>query len=386
MAPLPIRRRSRRQIGQLFVYWSLFAYFVAGSLFSRPEEPSRSSHAHYMLAVGALAIALLIGFRYEVGGDWLQYELMLNYARYVDLGRMLEIGDPGYQFLNWAVQQAGGDLWLVNLVGGLIFGWGLLRFAQVQPDPWLAMVIAIPYLVVVVGMGYTRQSLAIGILMAGLASVARNPSILRFAFYVAVAALFHKTAVIAFPLVALASQRNRLMNFLTVVAVSVLLYDFFLQDAMEGFVENYIEAEYSSEGAAIRVIMNLVPAMLLLLLRKRFPFSEQEYLIWRNFSLAAVGLAVLLAVLPSSTAVDRMALYIIPLQIAVLSRVPGSLMGPGFGKAAIIAYSAAVMFVWLNFADLEAAASGLRQADDLLSLVGADAGGAEGYPHHLDAA
>lgn len=303
-----------------------------------------------MVAAGALLIALLIGFRYEVGGDWRQYELMFSYAQFADLGRMLEVGDPAYQLLNWTVEQVGGDLWFVNLVGGLIFGWGLLRFAAAQPDPWLAMVVAIPYLVVVVGMGYTRQALALGILMAGLDSVARNPSILRFALYVAAAALFHKTAVIVFPLVALARPRNRLTNLLVVVAVSVVFYDFFLKDAMQGFVENYIEAEYSSQGAAIRIVMNLVPAMLLLLFRKRLPFSESQYLIWRNFSLAAVGLAVLLVVIPSSTAVDRMALYIIPLQVAVLTRVPGSLVSSGSGKAMIIAYSTAVLFVWLNFA------------------------------------
>jgi hypothetical protein len=303
-----------------------------------------------MLVAGALLIALLIGFRYEVGGDWKPYKLMFTYANYADLGRMLTIGDPGYQILNWAVQQVGGDLWFVNLVSGLVFAWGLLRFAQTQSDPWLALVVAVPYLVVVVGMGYTRQAIAIGILMAGLATVARNPSILRFALYVAAAALVHKTAVIAFPLVALASKRNRLVNLLIVATVSVLFYDFFLKDAIQGFVENYIEAMYSSQGAAIRVVMNLVPAMLLLLFRHRFSFSEQQYLIWRNFSLAAIALAVLLVVLPSSTAVDRMALYVIPLQIAVLARIPGSLMSRGAGKAVIIAYSTAIMFVWLNFA------------------------------------
>lgn len=334
----------------MLVYWSLLACFVAGSLFSQPDDRSRLAQTRVGLAAGALLIAMLIGFRYKVGGDWLQYELLFTYVGYADLGRLLEVGDSGYQLLNWAVYQGGSDLWLVNLLSGAIFSWGLLRFARTQPDPWLAMVVAIPYLVVVVGMGYTRQALAIGILMAGLASVARNRSILRFAFYVAAAALFHKTAVVVFPLVALAQPRNRLTNFLIVVAVSVLLYDFFLKDAMAGFLENYIEAQYSSQGAAIRIVMNLVPAMLLLLFRKRFPFSEQQYLIWRNFSLAAVGLAVLLVVLPSSTAVDRVALYIIPLQIAVLTQLPGSLMSSGAGKAVIIAYAVAVMFVWLNFA------------------------------------
>lgn len=347
---LPFRSALHRQADQLLVYWSLLAYFVGGALFSPPQEPGRPTPYKFMLFAGALVIALLIGFRFEVGADWPQYEFMFKYAQYADLDRVLEVGDPGYQFLNWTVQQIGGDLWLVNLVAGAVFGWGLLRLSMAQPHPWLAIVVAVPYLVVVVGMGYTRQAIAIGILMAGLASVARNPSILRFALYGVFAALFHKTAVVVFPLVALTTTRNRLTYVLVVFALSVLLYDFFLQDSMEAFVQNYIEAEYASQGAAIRVLMNLVPAVLLFIMRKRLLFSDQQYLMWRNFSLAAVALGILLIVLPSSTAVDRMALYVIPLQIAVLSRIPGSFMSSGTGTVLIIGYSTAVMFVWLNFA------------------------------------
>ena len=54
---------------------------------------------------------------------------------------------------------------------------------------------------VVVAMGYTRQLIAIGILMAGLASLGRGGSVIRFALYVALAALFYKIAVLVLPLV-----------------------------------------------------------------------------------------------------------------------------------------------------------------------------------------
>lgn len=58
---------------------------------------------------------------------------------------------------------------------------------------------------------------------------------------------------------------------------------------------------------------------------------------------------------PSSTAVDRIALYWIPLQLFVLSRLPNAL-GRYAGKNllwvfAVIAYSAAVHFIWLLYAD-----------------------------------
>ena len=330
-------------------YWLLFTYFAFGA-FTETAKRSDSTRVYPLIIIGAVVIAVLIGFRFEVGADWRTYEFMFNFARHADFGRMLEVGDPAYQALNWIVYQLGAGLWGVNLICGAIFAWGLNRFAQVQPNPWLALLVAIPYMVVVVAMGYTRQAVALGILMAGLASVLRGGTLLKFALYVAAAALFHKTAVVAFPLVVLASRRNRALNLLLGVAASLLMYDLFLGDSMEHFVENYIEAEYSSQGAAIRVVMSLVPASLFFLFRKGLRFSAEEYLVWRNFSLAAFGLLVLLIALPSSTAVDRLALYVMPLQIAVLSRIPGTIMNQLPGKLAIIAYSFAVQFVWLNYA------------------------------------
>lgn len=333
----------------MLVYWLLFGYFAAGALLNREPRPGRH-RGPLMLMLGSLLIALTIGLRYEVGADWQTYKFLFSYARFADLGRVLQIGDPGYQLLNWAVQRVGGKIWIVNLVCGAIFAWGLFRFARAQPAPWLTFVVAVPYLVVVVAMGYSRQAVAIGILMAGLATVERGASIFRFAIYVAGAALFHKTAVVVLPLVIFASQRSRLLNLLAGIAGSILLYDIFLSSSVEGFVRNYIETEYSSQGAAIRVVMNLVPAVALILFRRRLQFSPVALRTWTYFSFAALAMPLALLVLPSSTVVDRLSLYLIPLQLAVLPRLAYLFKGRNLGRFLIIVYAASVLFVWLNFA------------------------------------
>lgn len=334
----------------MLIYWALFAYFAAGALLAKPQSGDVRTHSRPLLAFGAIVTALLIGFRYEVGGDWSTYQYWFSYAERVDLGRLLKFGDPAYQLLNWGVAQLGLEIWAVNLICGAIFAWGLWRFCKAQPEPWLAFALAIPYMVIVIAMGYTRQAVALGILLAGLASFHRNSSALRFAIYVAIAALFHKTAVVAFPLVALANPRNRFLNLLIVIAASYLLYGLFLEDAMEQYVQHYIKAEYSSQGAGIRIAMTMLAAIALWLTRGRLGLDETEWKLWRNFSLAAVAALVLLFVLPSSTAVDRVSLYIIPLQLAVLSRVPLAIGSPVAGRALVLAYSALVEFVWLNYA------------------------------------
>lgn len=329
-------------------YLALFGFFAFGAVLQRNDIPGRSRFMP-MLALGAVLIAVVIGLRYQVGADWRAYEAYYRFAGLVDLDRVVRLSDPGYQVVNWIVQQLGLGLWAVNLICGAVFSWGLVRFAKTQPEPWLAVVVAIPYLVTVVAMGYTRQAVAIGILMAGLAAIIRGGSVLRYAMYVLVAALFHRTAVLALPLVIFASERNRLLTAIGGLGVFILIYDALLAESVDGLVRNYIEAEYNSQGAVVRVGMSVVAAALFLWRSDRFGFSSFEKRVWKLFSWATFGLLVLLLVLPSSTAVDRMALYMFPLQIAVLSRVPIAFPQQG-ARSAVILYSLLVQLVWLNFA------------------------------------
>ena len=100
--------------------------------------------------------------------------------------------------------------------------------------------------------------------------------------------------------------------------------------------------------------MNALPAALLLLLRKRVAWQQvAERNLWTMLALAALAAVVALLVSPSSTAVDRVALYLIPLQLFVFARLP-DLLGHGRDRrhwvVAVVLYYAAVLFVWLNFA------------------------------------
>jgi len=331
-------------------YWILFAYFAAGAaLDPRRHVPGEKAPRTYLL-IGVLLMTVLIGTRFNVGGDWRSYQFMFGFVEHMSFERALDYGDPGYQALNWIVQQWNGEIWWVNLFSAAIFAWGLTRLCQNQPLPLLAVLVAVPYLIIVVAMGYTRQSIAIGILMAGLASLGRGGSVIRFALYVAVAALFHKTAVLVLPLVIFAGKRNRLLNFIAGAAAFVLFFDLFLADSTDQFVKNYVEARYTSQGAWIRVILVLVPAIILLARRGRLGFGQQEEQVWRYIAVTACVMPVILIATPSSTAVDRMALYLLPLQIVVLSRVHLLFAKPRTGIAAVILYSFLVQFVWLNFA------------------------------------
>ncbi len=334
-------------------YWVLFLIpaSLAASRAGLRSGPAQRWPPMWRLVFVVLVLA--IGLRHEVGGDWFNYVEHIVIAGDKTLLEVLSSGDPAYSALNWLAAQVDGGPYLVNTLCAVGFTWGLAVFCRAQPRPWLALVVAMPYLVTVVAMGYTRQGVAIGLAMLALVALSEQ-KVRRFVVYVALAATFHKSAVILMPVAILAASHKRIWTTLWVGVSSLFFYILLLQDSVDALTRNYIEAEYDSSGAAVRVVMNAVPAVLFLLLRRRFVMPAAHRSFWTWMSLVAVVFVGLLVVSPSSTAVDRMALYWIPLQLFVLSRLPDALGPPNgrndFWVILIVAYSAAVLFVWLFFA------------------------------------
>lgn len=336
----------------MFPYWLLFGLCAAGAVQHKPD--ARTIQGGPFLIAAALVILLMVGLRYEVGGDWRNYLQIYNFMGYADFGEVLTMSDPGYALLNWVGQKLGFQIWFVNLVCAVIFTWGLAAFARRQPNPWLAVLVAVPYLIIVVAMGYTRQAVAIGFLLAGLSRVTDRESLIRFGFYVIAAALFHRTVIIVLPLAALAATNNRWLIAALGAVLGLMLFYFLLNAQFDLLLDVYETQDYDSQGAAVRVAMNVVPASIFLLLGKRFNLTDFERKLWRNFSFAAFVALALLGLLQSSTLVDRLALYLIPVQLFVFSRLPLLFGAEGRQNApvllAIIAYSAIVQFVWLTSA------------------------------------
>ena len=300
-------------------------------------------------------LVLMIGLRHEVGGDWVQYiEMLDSYTDNPITRTEFKFQDPAFVLFNQLAATTGLGIYLLNLLSAVLFCWGLIVFCRAQPRPWLALAIAVPYLITVVAMGYTRQGVAIGIAMLAMTAFGQG-GIFRFVLWIAFAATFHKSAIILLFLALLANSKRRILTMLWVSLASIVLFALMVQEALSFLMGGYIEGEMQSAGAAIRVAMNAVPAALFLIFRKRFSLPVEQHSFWSWMSWTALLLIVILVVSPSSTAVDRIALYWIPLQLFVLSRLPNAL-GKHDGKnllwvIAIIAYSAFVHFVWLFYAD-----------------------------------
>lgn len=336
--------------------WPFWLFFLLPALLALAQGKAYGNLPRKWPTLWWLAYVLLVlavGLRFEVGGDWEQYIWHLHKAELETFAEALLQSDPAYKVLNWFTVRVGAGVWLTNTLGALIFSYGLVVFCRSLPRPWLALSVAMPYLVTVVAMGYTRQGIAIGLILMALVAL-KDKRIYKYFVLMFVAALFHKTAIIMVPLVAFSSASNRWWRYFLTAIVMAMMYWFLISDATEYFVSGYIDAEYNSQGAAIRVAMNAVPALLYLFLERRFQLPADERAFWRIMALGALVFVGLLIVSPSSTAVDRLALYWIPLQMYVFARLPEALGQPGNKNSvwvlAVVVYYALILAVWLNFA------------------------------------
>jgi hypothetical protein len=299
-----------------------------------------------------ILITLFIGLRHEVGGDWLNYIFLMNLTKHKDFYDVLSEADPFYGLLNWTFSYLEHGPYLINLICGYIFTLGLFTFCRAQPQPWLALGVSIPYLITVVAMGYTRQGVAIGIVMAGLVFL-QNGNIFKFFICLFIAVAFHKSAIILLPL-ALFSDKKNIYFIIGIFLFGALMIYLFILEYINSFYSGYIIDQYDSSGALIRILMNALPAILFLIFRKRFKLSYYMESFWSWMSITAIFLLIILYISPSSTAVDRIALYWIPLQLFVFSRLPQA-MGESFTIQfqylfLIFIYSSSIFYVWLFYA------------------------------------
>jgi hypothetical protein len=334
-------------------YFLLFAIPGLAALNSLPSNAHRRGTTIPWFGFAAV-LTLMVGLRYHVGGDWYSYLAMLHRTEGRSLAEVVDYGDPGYMFVNWLFADTGLNVWIVNLVCGSIFAIGLYRFCRNQPHPWLTLLVAIPYLVVVVAMGYSRQAVAIGMAMLALVALEER-SIPRFILWIALAATFHRTAVLLIPVGILGYRRHNFWTITLVGAAGIALFVYLLQGSEQGLVRNYIYARYDSSGAQIRIFMNALPAVIYLSFRRQFQLNPNESRLWTIMSLIALAFVAMLYISPSSAAVDRMGLYFIPIQLFVLGRLPlawsRNRNGYQMIAAGVVLYSATVLLIWLFFAD-----------------------------------
>ena len=252
--------------------------------------------------IAGVTLVLFIGTRDQVGADWNMYQEFFQLIKDGPIWASFAITEPGYAVCNYAISCAGGDIHVVNLICASILVVSLLRYSYLaKVDPTLGLLIATPYLLFVVGMGYTRQSVAIGLGICGIGYLAQGKR--RMSYVMCISAfLFHYSAIALLALIWLNSWRRILvLGFigasLIVPAVHILSQPRYGQ-----------YRELQSSGVWLRLAILMVGLGAIFLFRNRWKEQREAYGLLKKTALLLLVLVPL--AVSFSTAVDRLCLYL----------------------------------------------------------------------------
>lgn len=334
----------------MIYYSSYMALLVVFSLLEM-ENPNSIHLKRILLSISSIVTIVLVGLRKEVGGDW------FTYLRYHERGyatpfiEFIQMNDPAYMAISWLLGRFGLGVWSLNLFVAAIFVFGLYALALRLRYSNLFFLSAAPYLIIVVGMGYTRQSAAIGILCFSIACLFLQRRYKAVGFG-STSLLFHKSAIFALLPILLSANSSRWKNIAIIVLGLPLIVLFVLLEALEVAQSGYIDAEYSSAGAMIRVLQIFICGIGARIFLLRYEGLERKRLL-SIFSIMAILSLPALLISPSSTLIDRLILYLLPFQCYVLARVPDLLSHGGsriFGCLLVIFINCLIFFIWITSA------------------------------------
>jgi hypothetical protein len=295
-----------------------------------------------------LCLVLIIGLRREVGGDWETYLLLYKRGLAYPLGIALALNDPAYVLAGRALAALGFGVAALNLLCAIIFSTGVVLLCASRPRPGLGLLIALPVLVVVVGMAFTRQSAAAGLLM--MAVVVGGHGRKRVAAALIVFALFwHWSAVIFLPIIPLFWMQRPLPIAAGVVTGTVLFALLAVTTAYVPAAAQYVRNSGVPGGAMLRMLPTAGTLLLLLVFWRRFqvtPIERNLLVCWTAIATMLVPMAFLVPAMA-----DRIGFYAIVGQIAVLTRIPDVLpwLARRASAQALIASPYIVLYLgWLS--------------------------------------
>lgn len=305
----------------------------------------------FLLWSVALLYFLMIGFRFRVGMDWNNYISIYESKRLFGLLDFVFSREPGYGVLMWISMHVGGGMMLVDAISALVFCWGFFAVAKRCGEPWIAVAIATPLLVVAFAMSAVRQAIAAGIIFYLIAHWERYRTSMRM-LLVLLASLFHFSSVFIMLFVSLGSNASTIVKYagaLVIAALTIVLIAW-APDAAEAYSRLYVGSrqKIGAPGAIFQVAPLAAAGLIYLINRKAWIAVGADNPLYRNMAWAS--LIAVPTILVSSVGAYRFALYFWPMAMKVYGDIALFIQGPTgrlFYRLCIVTASFALLIGWL---------------------------------------
>lgn len=295
-----------------------------------------------------------VGLRFNVGPDWVQYNYIHATLANQDFWDIALQAEPLSYSLFWLSENLGFDVYLSNVVAAIIMLTGVFAFARRTVNPWLAVVTATPYFIVVMGMSGVRQTMAAGIILL-LFSRWERYTLIRRGIYILIAAMFHTSALVnnIFLVIKLNIPLRYKAALGLLIAAATLYLSFGVSVYSENMVkyqERYLASPFVEEsfGSLYHIGMIAIPAVLGFIFRRRI-YQSIHNVSLLNFGLYASA-GVFLINFFSSTVASRLTvyLYFVPMMVYPALTSSGK-QNANMSMFIVILFHIMILYVWFTF-------------------------------------
>lgn len=334
----------------MWPYLFLGGLILLGAVASMDRRTATQQRVSLPLISVCLLLVLFIGLRHNIGMDWNNYLGMMSKSYATDnIVDALAVTEPGYALLLWMASFTDLGIYVANFITALIIVPCIVLWARKTPEPWLALLAAYPFFILVFALSANRQSLAAAGLMAVVAFWPKLTPMQRVAAIIG-CAMFHYSALVFIVFVALDFKIDPLLKSVMAIIASILtIYGLQYVGQAEYYNNLYgieRDVEIQSAGALFHIALNALPASLYFLLPR---YRDRLFPTPLIKNLAFAALLTLPLALIFSTAASRINFYWTPMAMYVIAALPGVFEGKGqrLVRMTVAAAGFAVAPLWL---------------------------------------
>ena len=330
------------------IYFLIYAALLLCGFLSRGNRSLRNT-LYYVCLIG---LFFFVGFRYQVGCDW------LGYLNIFELTRRSETPTHVTEGAFWIVNRLLLDFDLeypyINVIASGAFFIGLHELSRRQPDRLAILILAFPILIINLAMSGIRQAIALGFLCFAYNAFV-DMHLARYVLFVAMASGFHTSAASFLMLApAVRGEYSHRRVALSALLAAPGLYYMLTSQAFELYAHRYVGTSTEAFGAPFRTALVALSGIVF------FWFLDRKWkamYAW-DYKLVKLSAYLMVAVFPlsflSSVAGDRFGYYLVPIQLIILARLPFLVQGPHSTIVAFAPYAVGglTLLTWISLSSL----------------------------------
>lgn len=320
------------------IYYIIIIYsFLNGVLYDKVDSNIRRIINFQFISI----FILIIGFRYHVGVDWFNYFNV--YERSIVDPFSITTSEFLYKLINVFCYFT--DLGMVGIIficTVLFIFFTIKGIEHLNINPYYFFVIISPYHFIMSGLNYTRQGVALSIMIYAFAALYHKGKKI-FILMTILAGGFHSSAYV-FLLFAFIDFNLFIVFFFAIIFIPVIT-----MLSIERY-NQYLSGEMDSAGLWLRAVYLLVPALFSIL---NYPLWKVENsLIRRFYFIVIISFPIILSLsIASTTIADRFSYYLIvfsTMMMLKLNTVIPNNRGILYKSAPIMMFTASMtaMIIW----------------------------------------